>query len=535
MRIEDEDGIYSMEWDKNKVLKSVTLIPSASRQMFVGNESRDVTFDGSFTSMSSMGILLAVMRDGNCHVQIIGVRLCQGETKKEYVAFLRNLQECVFHDEEPVVFADRGTPLISAIQEVYGSEKKINACVVHMKRNADDKGIKLGESLAVRKKAGHLISKAAYAADAATLKTVLERMSCLSDTLHSYVSGAEEVWYNLAATEETLGFRTSNNAESCFSVMKRGSDDGDALLSLNIYKLVLQCLVMMNSQYNTRYCDVLEQMKCCPYENIITRAAWEKCKTVSSMEEKCRGQLSIVYVDGVTKVMDANGNHYSIDFQNHHCSCQKYQLYGIPCIHAVFLLRNKGNSFNQAQTSLVHPHFTTKVVLKTTLKHLPFIEDTSFEEFDALKKMITGTEEVPSEFGPYCNELWQFFNGVYVEDDDAEPEDEETEDGDVLPNAQCVRASGHLEGDDADDVRPLFTESSTDLSSDDSSSQPSGMSEEPVETCPTKKSRRSISKEKENELNKRMSNQYKRKAPQKRKMGASEFMDKRCNINEKRK
>ena len=42
---------------------------------------------------------------------------------------------------------------------VYGSEKKINSYVVHMKRNADDRGIKLGESLAVRKKASHLISK----------------------------------------------------------------------------------------------------------------------------------------------------------------------------------------------------------------------------------------------------------------------------------------------------------------------------------------------------------------------------------------
>ena len=53
------------------------------------------------------------MRDGNCHVQIIGVRFCKGETKKDYVALLRNLQECVFHDEEPVVFADRRTAYFS--------------------------------------------------------------------------------------------------------------------------------------------------------------------------------------------------------------------------------------------------------------------------------------------------------------------------------------------------------------------------------------------------------------------------------------
>ena len=41
-------------------------------------------------------------------------------------------------------------------------------CRLCMKRNADDKGIKLGESLAVRKKDGHLISKVAYVAYAAT-------------------------------------------------------------------------------------------------------------------------------------------------------------------------------------------------------------------------------------------------------------------------------------------------------------------------------------------------------------------------------
>ena len=36
--------------------------------------------------------------------------------------------------------------------------------------------------------------------------------------------------------------------------------------------------------------------------------------------------------------------------------------------------------------------------------------------------MITGTEEVPPEFGPYWNELWKCFNGkgVYAEEDDDE-------------------------------------------------------------------------------------------------------------------
>lgn len=542
MQIEDKDGIYSMEKDKNGVVKAITLIPSASRQMFVGNECRDVTLDGSFSSMEKLAILLAVMRDGNCHLQIIGVRFCEGETKKNYRILLEGLQKCVFQDEEPVLFGDRGKPLIGAIQEVYGSEKKLNSCVVHMKRNADDKGVKLGESLTIRKRTGHLISKAAYAANAVTFKMALERMNYLSDTLHSYVSGAEEVWYNLAATEETLGFRTSNNAESCFSVMKRSPKDGDALLSLNIYKLVLQCLVMIKTQYDTRYCDVLEQLKCCPYKSIITRAAWEKCKTVSSMEEKCRGQLSIVDVDGVTKVKDANGNLYSIDFQKHYCSCQKYQLYGIPCVHAIFLLRNKGYSFSQAQTGLVHPHFTTDVVLKTIVNKFPFIEDTSFEEFEKLKEMITGTEEVPKEFGPYCNELWKFFNrkGVYVEvDDDTEPEDEDAEDAEdasVLPNAQSVRASDHI--DDADAIRPLSA-----ASSDNCSSQPSVMSEEPAENPPTKdlpspktrvrRSRGSSFKQKE--LNREMATSFLRKPIPKRRRGASENMDrhlKRKNVKE---
>ena len=413
---EDKDGFYNVVF-KEEGVESVTIIPSASATMYANNHCNNVTMDGTFTCFDTMKVLIAVMRDGNGKIQMIGAMICDAEDKANSKTFLHNLNMYVFNDTPPNVLADRGVGLEAAMNEIYGDQ--VNCCIQHFSRNVDSKGSQEKLPYKTRKIIDSLLKEAAYTSNTSLFIKAMGRIQQLSEEIHDYIVDTNEIWCNISSVEETLGFRTSNNAETSIHLLKStNKTHGQQILSQDLFNMTVGIISVMMEQHLKRKEEVSRLMNGSTSFDIIAESVYKKiCSQKSKVDtiyNKCSIEDSSVVLYG--------GHRHRVSLSDNYCTCNEYSSRGYPCIHALILLKYLNKDLQQHEVAYVHPYYRLSQIAKTIPTSLPYVNPLTFSTFNNLKQYLN--EHNPNVLcSPYLNNVWELYYQCFPHKKDRNDDD----------------------------------------------------------------------------------------------------------------
>lgn len=403
---EDKGGHYDCSLSSNGSLSSVTMIPSISRVMYHENESHVITLDGAHTCYSKLKILLAVMKDGNGKLQIVGVRLCVNESVEEYGEFLKDIKKYIVTEDgpNPVIVGDRAKGLISAASEVFGC--KIHSCLVHLLRNVDSWTSASSLNAEKRRKVRSIVAQLGKTLDESTAEKLYDELEAISPTIVNRLVGLDSIWCRLMSSELTFGVITNNAAECTNSLLIRSLDFENSVRDACFFDMVVSLYSLIQTQQEIRNSSILAYVKeknteFHSYDTITPYVMKKLNRYQSYVSPGIAGAARIrnwkVVGDKVCILKRNMNPYYVINLKERSCTCGMYQLTNYPCIHAIIYLFYHGVSVSPTMINLVHPYYRASSVLKSSDKSLPNLPEMGREEFNRFDDQIRASLTIPQQ------------------------------------------------------------------------------------------------------------------------------------------
>ena len=352
----DKDGCYVLYHNNNNKFESLWLIPSIGNMVFVNNLNATIIVDACHTCYKHLRIVVAVMQDGNGKLQLIGAGLCFEETKENYSKFFHLLDKHVVKGSNLTIMSDRAMAIEAASEDVFKERVQHFACMKHLHSNVDAWANEYGID---RDKVWATIKKMITTTNQDDFNEYQGLLQAMYSPIYQKLQDVKQVWTRIQLREHLFGVLTSNAAEIINGVMKRPVNYKVCIRDSHIIHMTIGLYVIMKTQMENRREVILTSIEKYHNEDIISDYAMKK---ITSYKKSFNGIQWKIDSDGL---IHYDNHNYLVNLQEKTCTCNLYQEYGYPCIHAYALIRLKKGDFNNTMVEYVHEHYLLSTIKKT--------------------------------------------------------------------------------------------------------------------------------------------------------------------------
>ncbi|XP_021774681.1 uncharacterized protein LOC110738596 [Chenopodium quinoa] len=277
-------------------------------------------------------ILVAVSKDGNNSIYPIAWATCEVENRETWVWFLESLMQCIGSADGAgfTFMSDRQKGLVEALSEVVPNAET-RFCVRHIWAN-----FKLKFTGSVFKE---LFWSAARATTFVEFQIAMQQIRELDEDAYNYLENIPtHHWCRHAFSDSCRSNMLLNNMCETFNSVIRDARD----------KPILTQMEWMRRYMMRRNNEKWEDSK-----EITTNITPYVHKLFQRMSYVARNCIIEAARDDTYEVQ-LNDDQVLVDFPNWSCSCNHWQLTGIPCIHAFACIMDQRVDAEQ----FVHPYYT---------------------------------------------------------------------------------------------------------------------------------------------------------------------------------
>ncbi|KAF7120459.1 hypothetical protein RHSIM_Rhsim13G0152800 [Rhododendron simsii] len=254
--------------------------------------------------------------------------IVDGETYENWRWFLEHLRSILMPGRGITFISDRHTGLLMARRDIF-SESGHGYCLLHLKRNLRDH-LK-GTTRAYRERVVSEFVRCAYAPTREIFHQNMTKLLSRDDgkVVEFLTNLRYENWSNAFFRGQRYGEMTSNVAESFNAWIEAERHLPITILVDELRKKIMNLMSERREEASKWGCQI------CPEMDKRMRASFNESKTwvVSAAG------------DGVYEVHSFPN--VTVDIIRRICSCQKWQLTGFPCSHAVIVLSSSGKDMSE--------------------------------------------------------------------------------------------------------------------------------------------------------------------------------------------
>ncbi|KAI8542103.1 hypothetical protein RHMOL_Rhmol08G0113000 [Rhododendron molle] len=298
-------------------------------------------------------IMAATGKNGNQGIFPICFAIVGGETYENWRWFLEHLRAIFAPGRNITFISDRHTGLLMARQDIF-PESSHGYCLLHLKRNLRDH-LK-GTTRAYRERVVTEFVRCAYAPTREIFhQNMTELLSRDDGKVDEFLTNLRyENWSNAFFRGQRYGEMTSNVAESFNAWIEAERYLPITILVDELRKKIMNLMSERREEASKWGCQI------CPEMDKRMRASFNESRTwvVSAAG------------DGVYEVHSFPN--VTVDISRRICSCQKWQLTGFPCAHAVIVLSSSGKDL----TEYVDPYYfsqTFRASYSTSIHPIPTV------------------------------------------------------------------------------------------------------------------------------------------------------------------
>ena len=373
MQERDKEGHYLLVHDNNS-FRSLWINPSIGKLMFTNNINHMITVDACHTCYNHLLILVAVMQDGNGKLQFIAAGLGFGETKPNYITFLQRLKDYVVGNNFVTIMSDRNKSIKSAVPYVFGKQAQHVCCWKHVERNVYSWTLNMDQK--DRDTIHNYILKMASTTKQDTFLFYQKKLKEEYNTIFQKVNGIKHIWARTQLLQNIFGVMTSNAAEIVNGLLKRPMNFEQCIRDSHIVYMTVGIYGLMYSQLEKRREAVDEFVK---KNGDLKRVSDFVVKKINAHQKSISFNEWRKGTGCVIRQTKFGHQKFMVDLGNKRCTCQMYQEYGYPCIHAYYYLR-KDKLFDNTMTRYVDEYYWMSNVVQTCNTSLPNHPDISLED-----------------------------------------------------------------------------------------------------------------------------------------------------------
>lgn len=369
----DSKGKYLLV-HSNDTFQSLWLNPYVGRLMFKRNINHTITVDACHTCYKNLRIVVAVMQDGNGKLQFIAAGICSGETTINYTAFLKRLKYFVVKKRRVTILSDRAPSITAAVRDVFGEQAQHVCCWKHLERN-----VYSWTSTMERKDVDKLLLYIRKMAKTGTVKEFEQYQKLLKkeyNSIYEKLNGVTHIWARIQLQDHIYGVLTSNAAEIINGLLMRPINFGESARDSHAVVMTVGIYNLMRSQIEKRR-EVVDDFLS-RNNGQLKRVSDYVVKKINAYNNSSMiDQIEVI--DGVVYHKERLSNQaYYVDLVNRACSCNMYQEYGYPCIHAYALICGK-QPFDNTLVDYVSQHYRMSTIEKTCAIRMPNPPEVSVE------------------------------------------------------------------------------------------------------------------------------------------------------------
>ncbi|KAG5515136.1 hypothetical protein RHGRI_036244 [Rhododendron griersonianum] len=298
-------------------------------------------------------IMAATGKNGNQGIFPICFAIVDAETYENWRWFLEHLRSILAPGREITFISDRHTGLLMARRDIF-PESGHGYCLLHLKRNLRDH-LK-GTTRAYRERVVSEFVRCAYAPTREIFHQNMTKLLSRDDgKVEEFLTNLRyENWSNAFFRGQRYGEMTSNVAESFNAWIEAERHLPITILVDELRKKIMNLMSERREEASKWGCQI------CPEMDKRMRASFNESRTwvVSAAG------------DGVYEVLSFPN--VTVDITRRICSCQKWQLTGFPCAHAVIAISSCGKDM----TEYVDPYYfsqTFRCSYSTSIHPIPTV------------------------------------------------------------------------------------------------------------------------------------------------------------------
>ncbi|XP_062118448.1 uncharacterized protein LOC133832076 [Humulus lupulus] len=276
-----------------------------------------IVVDGTFLKTKCGGTLYAAcVKDGNNQIFSLAFGIGDSENDNAWIWFFTRLKEAIGDRENLCIVSDRHKRIKNAVEQVYPGVYH-GVCLYHLKQNLRTKF----RGLHVHA----IFETASRAYSAQEYYSAMAELQKISPEMTTYLLEAKpEKWARPFFPTKWYNILTSNIAESINAAIVHARE-------LPITSLIESIREMLQRWFSTRKEAAINQF--------IEVTKWANDEMEIKLDVAFR--MKVDAIDAIKSSVTYGDRVFVVDLEQHMCTCNEFQLEGIPCAHAIATIESK--------------------------------------------------------------------------------------------------------------------------------------------------------------------------------------------------
>ncbi|XP_062114778.1 uncharacterized protein LOC133826279 [Humulus lupulus] len=276
-----------------------------------------IVVDGTFLKMKCGGTLYAAcVKDGNNQIFPLAFGIGDSENDNAWIWFFTRLKEAIGERENLCIVSDRHKSIKNAVEQVYPGVYH-GVCLYHLKQNLRTKF----RGLHVHA----IFEPASRAYSAQEYYSAMAELQKISPEMTTYLLEAKpEKWARPFFPTKRYNILTSNIAESINAAIVHARE-------LPITSLIEAIREMLQRWFSTRKEAAINQF--------VEVTKWANDEMEIKLDVAFR--MKVDAIDAMKSSVTYGDRVFVVDLEQHMCTCNEFQLEGIPCAHAIATIESK--------------------------------------------------------------------------------------------------------------------------------------------------------------------------------------------------